>query len=89
LIFGYHRSLMSIAKAHGDILKQIASWPVEEKVSLAHEILYSVQGAPASGGSRRNTLARALGLARVEGSVPDDAEVRRMLDEHRMEKYGR
>jgi hypothetical protein len=38
---------------------------------------------------KRNTLDRALGLAKVPGQpAPTDEEVDRWLDERRMEKYG-
>jgi hypothetical protein len=80
---------MSIANEYRDILKQIASWPAEQKVSLANDILGTVQSTSPNRRPKRDTLSRALGLAKVDGTPPNDAEVARMLDEHRMEKYGR
>jgi hypothetical protein len=80
---------MSIGTEYHEILKVIESWPAERKVSLAYDILGSVQSNGAVVKPKQNTLARALGLARVEGLPPNDEEVARMLDERRMEKYGR
>jgi hypothetical protein len=81
---------MSIANEYREILKQIDAWPPERKVSLAREILDSVESVlQANPKPKRDTLSRALGMARVEGTTPpDDAEVERILDERRMEKYG-
>jgi hypothetical protein len=36
----------------------------------------------------RHTLQAALGVARGTASSPDDATVRRWIDEHRQAKYG-
>jgi hypothetical protein len=79
---------MSITSDYQEILQRVAAWPAERKVSLANEILGSVQGQ-AKPKAKRDTLSRALGLARGNGPPPDDTEVDRILEEHRMEKYGR
>jgi hypothetical protein len=80
---------MSIATEYHDILKKIAAWPPDRKVSLANDILGTIRTDQPTARPKRNTLARALGLARTQSPPPDDAEVARILDERRMEKYGR
>jgi hypothetical protein len=36
----------------------------------------------------KRTLERALGIAKTDSPAPDDAQVKRWLEERRMEKYG-
>jgi hypothetical protein len=76
---------------YDSLLKTVSSWPAEQRISFAHDVLGTLRGTPDVEPSApgRNTLARALGLARGTGPVPDDAEAERILEEARMEKYGR
>ncbi len=81
---------MSMTTQHESILQQVVAWPVEERLSLAQEIVASVRPVPARRApAPRNTAARAYGLLRGPLPPPDDDDVKRILHEHRMEKYGR
>ena len=84
-----YTSRMSSATEYDHILQLVTSWPADQRRSLAQEILASVQGGTPRRKPPRNTADRALGLARGQGPPPDDEEVARILDEARMEKYGR
>jgi hypothetical protein len=77
------------------ILKTIATWPVEEQVTLARTILERVaaqSGAPAQGADaqppERSTWEALYGIASSEQQPPSDEQVAQWLDEHRTEKYG-
>jgi len=77
---------MSSNPEYQKVLKIVSEWPPEERIALASEVLATV--APPPSRPPRRTLDRALGLARTNGPVPSDADVRQMIDEHRREKYG-
>jgi hypothetical protein len=69
------------------ILRQVTPWPLEDRVALAYEILREMrkqtrQPAP------RNTADLARGIARGTNPPPDDATVRKWMEEHRQRKYG-
>ena len=69
------------------IIESVKPWPEEDRVALAYLILRDMRKktrelAP------RHTLARALGVAKGTSTPPDDATVRKWIDEHRMRKYG-
>lgn len=85
----YNLIEMSNATEHLDILQRISTWPPEQKVSLANEILDSVGGDKRILHPKRDTLARALGLARLDGAPPSDDEVDTMLEELRLERYSK
>jgi hypothetical protein len=73
------------------IRETVARWTPEQRFALIHEMLNMLAGdSPASGtpGRRRRTLTHAIGLGRGEGPPPTDEEVRRWLEERRLEKYG-
>ena len=79
---------MSIASDYQHILRLVTSWPAEQRRLLAKDILATVQTSPALVKSPRSTVDRALGLLRGEQSPPDDDDVKGIIHEHRMEKYG-
>jgi len=69
------------------IVAQVTPWPMEERMALAHQILRDTcqqtrQPAP------RRTLERALGVAGGASAPPDDAMVRKWIEEHRLQKHG-
>jgi hypothetical protein len=76
---------------YNSLLKTVSSWPADARLSFAHDLLGTLRHETTLSEPRpkRDTLARALGLARGTGPAPDDAEVERILGEARMEKYGR
>lgn len=78
---------MSHRQEIDSIIAQVMPWPAEEQMALAQEILRAVhlnarQPAP------RQTLQRALGIARGSTTPPDDATVREWTAEHRLRKHG-
>ena len=80
---------MSIASDYQHILRLVTSWPAEQRRLLAQDILATVQTSPTRVKSTRNTLNRAFGLLQGSQSPPDDDDVKHIIHEQRMEKYGR
>lgn len=77
---------MSLFTEYRDVLRLIDHWPAEQRLSLAREIL-SHQGGPLP--VPRSTADLAAGLLSGRLPPPDDDDVKRILHEHRMEKYGK
>jgi hypothetical protein len=69
------------------IIAQVAPWPMEERIALAHRILGDMPMRPRPPAPRR-TLERALGIAGGASAPPDDATVRRWVEERRLQKHG-
>ncbi|MGE0544312.1 MAG: hypothetical protein AB7R89_29465 [Dehalococcoidia bacterium] len=82
------------------VVKTVRRWPPELQFSLVHEMLHIIAAGQAhrskDGPSevdvgerpRRSTLAHAIGLLRTADPPPTDDEVRRLLEERRIEKFG-
>ncbi len=74
------------------ILEVVRTWPADQQVLLAHEILRRVRGQSALVKEPPVAPPNSKGLAGLlttDQPPPTDEEVERWLDEHRMEKYGR
>lgn len=71
-----------------EVLKTVHTWPPAERISLAEELLRSLIPDIQKTRPRRNTLKKALGLLATDAPAPSDEEIRRLLDERRMERYG-
>jgi hypothetical protein len=69
------------------ILKQVTPWPEEDRVALAYEILRNMRTKTREPAPRK-TLQLAKGIARGTSPPPDDATVRKWIEEHRQQKYG-
>jgi hypothetical protein len=69
------------------IIETVKPWPEEDRVALAYLILRDMRKKTREAAPRR-TADRALGVARGNGTPPDDATVRKWIDERRQEKYG-
>lgn len=70
------------------ILRAVQSWPADEQIALAEEILELAQ-APTVVEPLEAPDSRSLaGLIANDRTPPTDDEVAQWLDEHRMEKYG-
>jgi hypothetical protein len=69
------------------ILEQVKPWPMEDRVALAYQILRDMRKKTRDS-APRDTAREAHGIARADGPAPDDATVKRWLDEHRTRKYG-
>ncbi len=69
------------------IFESVQSWPSEDRVALAYEILRDLRRRPLID-PPRHTIQRALGLLRGQEAPPTDEQVKQWIDEHRMSKYG-
>jgi hypothetical protein len=69
------------------IIARVTPWPMEERVALAYEILRDMRKQTRQPAPRR-TLERAIGIARGASAPPDDATVRKWVEEHRLQKHG-
>jgi hypothetical protein len=69
------------------IISQVKLWPEEDRVALAHRILRDLEMGPPEP-PPRNTLDRAIGIARGATPPPDDATVKKWIEEHHLRKYG-
>lgn len=74
-----------------EVWTEIETWPVKSRVMLATRILQSVEPAitapvPPSL-ERRQAIGQLIGFAKTD-NPPDDADVKRILDEERMKKHG-
>ena len=69
------------------IINQVKPWREEDRVALAYLILRDMRKKTRDAAPRR-TLNRALGVARGTTSPPDDATVKRWVEEHRQDKFG-
>lgn len=70
------------------ILEIVRQWPPDQRLSLLRDVIKTLSGRQGPLRSPRDTLSKALGLISSERRLPTDEEVKRLLDEHRMEKYG-
>jgi hypothetical protein len=64
---------------------QISGWPPPLRLSLASKILQSLEHEQSR---PRKSLADLWGLMATEQPPPTDEEVNRILEEHRLRKYG-
>ena len=69
------------------ILERVKPWPQEDRVALAYMILRDMRKRTREPAPRR-TLDRAIGISRGSSPPPDDATVKRWIEEHRLRKYG-
>jgi hypothetical protein len=78
---------MSHRKEIDSIIEQVEGWPSADRVALAYQILRDMR-RKALAPPPRNTFKDALGIGRGQGPAPTDEEVRQIIRNHRMEKYG-
>lgn len=71
------------------ILAAVQSWPEDEQIAFAEEILALVQGPIVEEPLESPDSRSLVGLLANGQTPPTDEEVAQWLDEHRMEKYGR
>jgi hypothetical protein len=75
-----------------EVLHRVRSWPQPMRISLARQILQSVEDSTEDGlhiSPRGQSAAEVLALLKTNKPAPDDATVRQWIDEHRMEKHGK
>ncbi len=71
------------------ILRAVRSWPTDEQIALAEEILELAQEPTVEEPLEPPDSRSLAGLIANGQTPPTDEEVAQWLDEHRMEKYGR
>ena len=70
-----------------EVLKIVRSWPPDQRIALAQEVLQTTQESQSP--FPRPSFERALGIAGTKGNAPpNDKQVKQWIGEHRMEKYG-
>ena len=80
--------LSNEAANYETILKTVVAWPPATRLTLVQDVLKSLVPVLDAGRPRRNTLHEALGLLATGQPAPSDAEIQRLLDERRTEKFG-
>jgi hypothetical protein len=91
LFFEQKRSFQSkkdLMTAYDHILEIVRQWPPDQRLLLLRDVIQTLSNTREPLRSPRDTLSRALGLVSSGEILPNDEEIKRMLDEHRMEKYG-
>jgi hypothetical protein len=68
------------------IMSQVKPWPEEDRVALAYLILRDMRKKTRDPAPRR-TADRGRGIARGTSPPPDDATVKKWIEEHRQSKY--
>ncbi len=71
--------------SYESIIGIVRAWTSSQRFALVQDILKTL--APEEPRAKKQTLAKALGLAATENRPPDDEEVRKILEEARLEKY--
>ena len=69
------------------IIDQVKPWPEEQRVALAYLILRDMRKKTREP-APRHTLDGALGIAKGTTPPPDDATVKKWVEEHRLRKFG-
>lgn len=72
------------------IWRELSSWPPEQRLALANRLLESVQqkGTPATVPEERQQALRELvGIWKTD-QPPNQEQVKQVLEEERMKKYG-
>lgn len=80
---------MAIAEQDHEAIQQaVASWPIDEQLALARQILARASVSLRAQTSQRSTWEALYGIASTSQEAPSDEQVAEWLDEHRMKKYG-
>ncbi len=69
------------------VLHMVREWPARQRYLLVQELLKTLE-PEAEQGKSEDTLKLARGLLTTGKPAPTDEEVKRWLEEHRLEKYG-
>ncbi len=84
----WRRRVRKVMTDYEQILEIVRQWRPDQRLSLLRDVLETLSTTAGPLRSPRDTLSKALGLVPSEGHLSSDEEVKRLLDEHRMEKYG-
>jgi hypothetical protein len=78
----------NLTAEYDEILARVRTWPPEQRLHLAEDLLQSLPRASDADGLRGVPVEKVRGVAAGAGPVPDDDAVRRWVEEHHAEKYG-
>ena len=73
---------------YDQVLETVHTWPPARRILLAQDLLKSLAFEIETFSPKRNTLKKALGLLATGQLAPTDEDIRRWLEEIRVEKYG-
>jgi hypothetical protein len=68
-----------------NVLKTVSAWPAELRITLAHDVLGTVQRDVTH--KPHPTLDRALGLGRGQQPPPSDEQVKQWIEGYRLGKH--
>lgn len=71
-----------------DVLDRVRTWPADEQIHLAQQILQSVAAQRANRPDRSRSLKNLLGILQPANGLPSDADCRAALETALMEKHG-
>lgn len=78
--------------AIADLVHQVQAWPTPMRISLARQILESVEREPGQAAAlptpRGPIAAEVAARFRSHKPAPDDQTVKQWIDEHRATRYG-
>lgn len=74
-----------------EVLDRVNAWPPAQRITLARRILETLEPMTltATPIPRGRSMEEIRALFQIDRPAPDDETVRRWIDEHRLEKYGR
>jgi hypothetical protein len=70
-----------------EVLSRVRTWRPEVRVSLARQILETLERPEISEPPRRMRLDQVLGLLKSDAPPPTDEECERIIEEERIRKY--
>jgi hypothetical protein len=79
---------VSVQEEMTAILQRVRAWPVVQQRQFAEQVLASARAELPPPGVRRVPAEQAAGILATTEPPPSDDEVRRIIGEERMRKYG-
>ncbi len=70
------------------LLTEVKTWEPQIRLLFAEELLHSLRPLLASLSPNGVPAEQVLGIGRGDGPPLDDEAIKRLIHEHRMEKYG-
>jgi hypothetical protein len=71
-----------------DLLKRVSEWPPQARATLARRILETVESPGSSPRRSGYWASEVIAALEMPQPAPDDAAVKRWVEDRRMEKYG-
>jgi hypothetical protein len=71
------------------ILDEVRGWPAQDRLTLAREILQTLEGSFPGQPARRKSLRDLLGAVTLHRPAPSDEECEELLEAELLRKYGR